>query len=85
MKKTDANSLAKAAMVTLAEMKASMKAFDREESNVFDALDSVAVAIEAYQAAAQSFDHKSRQSCRGKAAYWSAEESARTDHEVCLC
>ena len=68
MKKTDTNSSTKAAIITLAEIKASLEAFDRGESNVFDALDSVAVAIEAYQAAARSFDHKSRQSCRGKAA-----------------
>ena len=68
MKKTDTNLCAKAAIITLAEIKASLEAFDRGESNVFDALDSVDVAIEAYQAAAQSFVHKSRQWCRDKAA-----------------
>lgn len=61
-------SAAKTAILTLAEIKASLEAFDRGEANVFDALDSVVVAIEAYQAATQSHVHKSRQSRRGKAA-----------------
>ena len=68
MKKTDTNSFAKATIITLAEIKASLEAFDRGETNVLDALDSVVVAIEAYEAAAWSLVHKSRQSCRGKAA-----------------
>jgi hypothetical protein len=68
MKKTDANLFAKAEIITLAEIKASLEAFDRGESNVFDALDSVVVAIEAYQAAARSLVHKSPQSRRSKAA-----------------
>lgn len=68
MNETDTNSSTKAAIITLAEIKAALEAFDRGETNVFDALDSVVVAIEAYQAAARSLVHKSRQSRRGKAA-----------------
>ena len=56
------------AILAMAEIKAAAEAFDQGETNVFDALDSVVVAIEAYQAAAQSLVHKSRQSRRGKAA-----------------
>ena len=52
MKKNDAFTLAKVAMLTLAEIKAAVGAFDDGETNVFDALDSVAVAVDAYYAAA---------------------------------
>lgn len=59
---------ARIAILAMAEIKAAAEAFDQGESNVFDALDSVGAAIEAYKAAAQSLVHKSRQSRRGKAA-----------------
>jgi hypothetical protein len=49
MKKTDTNSLTNAAIITLAEIKASLEAFDRGESNVFDALDAITVEVEAYR------------------------------------
>ena len=42
-----------AAILTLAEIKAAVEAFDRGESNVFDALDAIIVAVEAQQAAAR--------------------------------
>ena len=51
MKKTDTNSFTKAAIITLAEIKATVETFDRGESNVFDALDAIIVEIEAYRAA----------------------------------
>jgi hypothetical protein len=37
------------AILALAEIKAAVEAFDRGETNVFDALVVVAVAVEAYQ------------------------------------
>ena len=37
----------------VAEIKAVTAAFDRGESNMFDALDAIIVAVEAYRAAAQ--------------------------------
>ena len=46
------------AILTLTEIKAATEAFDRGESNVFDVLDAVIVAVEAYQAIATS--HPSR-------------------------
>ncbi|MFM8291031.1 MAG: hypothetical protein ACKOC4_04945 [Planctomycetia bacterium] len=39
------------AVLTLAEIKAAVEAFDRGESNVFDALDVIVVAVEAYRTA----------------------------------
>ncbi len=54
MKKADTSSFAKAAIITLAEIKASLEAFERGESNVFDALDAIAMEVEAYRAAARS-------------------------------
>ncbi len=51
MKKTDMNSFTKAVILTLAEIKAALEAFDRGESNVFDALDAITVEVEAHQAA----------------------------------
>jgi hypothetical protein len=43
--------LAKSAIHTMAEIKAVTEAFDRGETNVFDALDAVMLAIAAYRAA----------------------------------
>jgi len=54
MKMAKPNPLAKSAIHTMAEIKAATEAFDRGETNVFDALDAVVVAIEAYRAAEQS-------------------------------
>lgn len=45
---------AKAAVLALAEIKAATQAFDRGEANVFDAMASIIVAVEAYQAASQA-------------------------------
>ena len=53
MKKTDTISRVKAAILTLAEIKAAVQAFDRGETNAFDALDSIVVEVEAYRAAAR--------------------------------
>lgn len=46
-------SLAKNAILTLAEIKATIDAFDRGAANLFDTLDSIVVAIEAYEAVAE--------------------------------
>jgi hypothetical protein len=51
MKLEKPNPLAKSAMLTMAEIRTATDAFDRGETNVFDALDAVVVAIEAYRAA----------------------------------
>ena len=45
------NALAKSAILTMAEIKATTEAFDRGETNVLDALDAIVLAIEAYRAA----------------------------------
>lgn len=42
------------AILTLAEIKAATDAFDRGEANVFDALDAIIAAVEAYRAAADA-------------------------------
>jgi hypothetical protein len=39
------------AILTLAEIKAAADAFDRGDTSVFDALDSIGVAVDAYRAA----------------------------------
>jgi hypothetical protein len=39
------------AILTLAEIKAAVERFDRGETNVFDALDAIIVAVDAHQAA----------------------------------
>lgn len=41
------------AILTLAEIKAAVEAFDRGDANAFDALDAIVVAIEATQPAAR--------------------------------
>jgi len=51
MKKTDAISRATAVILTLSEIKAAVEAFDRGETNAFDALDAIVVEVEAYRAA----------------------------------
>ena len=51
MKKAIVAPFAKTAICTLAKIKAAVEAFDRGESNVFDALDAITVAVEARQAA----------------------------------
>lgn len=43
--------LAAPAIHGLVEIKAALEAFDRGDANVFDAWDSIIVAVEAYQAA----------------------------------
>lgn len=44
--------LAQNAVLTIGEIKTATEAFDRGEANVFDAMDAIIVAVEAYQAAA---------------------------------
>lgn len=51
MKKAIVVPFATTAICALAEIKAAVEAFDRGESNVFDALDVIVVAVEAYRAA----------------------------------
>jgi hypothetical protein len=51
MKKSISVPFATTAILTLAEIKAALEVFDRGESNVFDALDSIIMAVEAHQAA----------------------------------
>lgn len=42
------------AILRLAEIKAAVEAFDRGDTNVFDALDAIIVAVEAYRNAMAS-------------------------------
>jgi hypothetical protein len=49
------------AILTLAEIKAAVEAFDRGDTNLFDALDAILVAVEAYQAAAASDSRREQQ------------------------
>ena len=44
---------AHAAMLTIAEIKAAAEAFDRGDSNLYDALDSIIAAVEAYRSASR--------------------------------
>jgi len=44
----------KTALLTLVEIKAAAEAFDRGDTNVFDAMDAIIVAVEAYKKAARS-------------------------------
>jgi hypothetical protein len=46
-------SIQTATILTLAEIKAALEAFDRGETNAFDALDAIVVEVEAYRAAAR--------------------------------
>jgi len=50
----DPISAARTALLAVAEIKAVTEAFDRGDTNVFDALDAIVVAIEAFQAADRS-------------------------------
>ena len=50
MKKPVSVPFARTAVCTIAEIKAAVEAFDRGQSNVFDALDVIVVAVEAYRA-----------------------------------
>lgn len=45
---------AKTAVLTLAEIKAATEAFDRGETNAYDAIDSITVAVDAYRATAET-------------------------------
>ncbi|MEI6239383.1 MAG: hypothetical protein WCR51_03255 [Planctomycetia bacterium] len=58
MKKTDTISLAKAVILTLAEIKAAVEAFDRGETNAFDAMDAIVMQVEAYRARARSHNRR---------------------------
>lgn len=49
MKKSIKVPFATTAIYALAEIKAAVEAFDRGEANVFDTLDGIIVAVEAYQ------------------------------------
>jgi hypothetical protein len=51
-------SIQTATILTLAEIKAAVGAFDRGDTNVFDALDAIIVAVEAYQAAIARAVHR---------------------------
>ncbi len=46
-------SIQTATILTLAEIKAALEAFDRGETNAIDALDRIVVEVEAYRAAAR--------------------------------
>ena len=45
----DTARISRQAVLTLSEIKAAVEAFDRGDANVFDALDSIVLAIESYQ------------------------------------
>ena len=47
-------SLAAHAVLTLADIKAASAAFDRGDTNIFEAIDAIVIACEAYRAAIQS-------------------------------
>lgn len=49
---------AHAAILAFEEMKQAVDAFDRGETNIFDAVDSIIVAVEAYQAATRAEPHR---------------------------
>ena len=51
MKKSVSVPFATTAILTFADIKAAVEAFDRGDTNVFDALDVIVVAVEAYRAA----------------------------------
>lgn len=51
--------LVKAAILTLAEIKAAVEAFDRGESNVFDALDAIVIAIKVSRSAVSDEQNQS--------------------------
>jgi hypothetical protein len=47
-------SFAAHAVLTLADIKAASAAFDRGDTNIFEAIDAIVIACEAYRAAIQS-------------------------------
>ena len=51
MSKTDYDSITKTMIFALADIKAAIDSFDRGESNAFDTLDVICMAVEAHQAA----------------------------------
>lgn len=51
MQRTSSQTSPTTAILILAEIKAAAGAFDRGDSDVFDALDAIVVAVESYQAA----------------------------------
>lgn len=53
MNTTQNRSLTHAVIMAIAEIKAAAEAFDRGETNAYDAIDAILVAIEAYRAAAE--------------------------------
>lgn len=53
MKKPIAIPLVKNALLTLAEIKAAVESFDNGDTNAFDALDAIVIAVDAYRSAAQ--------------------------------
>lgn len=54
MKTPQSVPFATTAILTLAEIKAAVESFDRGNSNVFDALDAIILALEAHRAATSS-------------------------------
>lgn len=53
-KKQNTIPAAKDAILALAEIKSATQAFDRGETNVFDALETIIAAVEAYRATTQT-------------------------------
>ena len=53
MRPVSNHSTPRAAILTLAEIKAATEAFDRGETNAYDSLDAVIVAVETYRAASR--------------------------------
>jgi len=53
MTKPTPTHLTRAAILTIAEIKAAADAFDRGDTNLSDALDSIIVAVEAYRHASR--------------------------------
>lgn len=51
MKKPSVIPCATSAVLTLAEIKTAIEAFDRGKSNAFDVVDAITVAVEAHRAA----------------------------------
>ncbi len=54
MKMPNALPISQSAVLAIAEIKAATEAFDRGDTNVFNALDAIVVAIEAHQNAMAS-------------------------------
>jgi hypothetical protein len=54
MKTPKAMPLAETAILAIADIKSATEAFDRGDTDVFDVLDAIIVAVEAYQSAVQT-------------------------------